>query len=196
MKMIPKNTAKLVRFLLRNIEGYGYNTNQIAKYLKISVGSSFKILKDLERKSIVTAQRIGNAVNYNLNLDNPEAVKIGELLLLEEKRLLRGYAKLYSESLQECRKGELIILFGSILTKKEFNDVDVLFVSNKSKDVHDFCQELSAIRTKPVVPLILKKEDLIKELKNRKDAIVSLIKEGVILKGESVFIEVIKNAKQ
>ncbi len=112
MKMIPKNTVKLIRFLLRNIERYGYNTNQIAKYLKISVGSSFKILKDLERKRIVAAQRIGNAVNYNLNLDNPEAVKIGELLLLEEKRLLRGYAKLYSESLQEFQKGELIILFG------------------------------------------------------------------------------------
>ncbi|MBI2577096.1 hypothetical protein HYV84_07830 [Candidatus Woesearchaeota archaeon] len=194
--MIPKNTAKLVRFLLRNIEGYGYNANQIAKYLKISVGSSFKILKDLERKRIVAAQRIGNAVNYNLNLDNPEAVKIGELLLLEEKRLLRGYAKLYSESLQEFQKGELIILFGSILTKKEFNDVDVLFVTDKPREVHDFCQEVSTIRTKPVVPLILKKEGLIKELNNRKEAIVSLIKEGVILKGESVFIEVIKNAKQ
>ncbi|MBI4154877.1 hypothetical protein HY498_02215, partial [Candidatus Woesearchaeota archaeon] len=45
-------------------------------------------------------------------------------------------------------------------------------------------------------PLILKKEDLIKELKNRKEAILSLIKEGIILKGEFVFIEVIKNVKK
>lgn len=194
--MIPKNTAKLLRFLLRNIERYGYNINQIAKYLKISVGSSFKILKDLEKNKIVTAETIGNAINYNLNLDNPETVKLCELLLLEEKRQLSGYAKLYSESIQEFNKAELIILFGSILTKKEFNDVDVLFVTNKSKEVNDFCLELSKIRTKPVVPLILKKEDLIKELKNRKEAILSLIKEGIILKGEFVFIEVIKNVKK
>ena len=196
MKMIPKNTAKLIRFLLRTIERYGYNTNQIAKRLKISVGSSFKILKDLEKNKIVTAQTIGNAINYNLNLDNPETVKLCELLLLEEKRQLSGYAKLYSESIQEFKKAELIILFGSILTKKEFNDVDVLFVTNKSKEVNDFCLELSRLRTKPVVPLILKKEDLIKELKNRKEAISSLIKEGIILKGEFVFIKVIKNAKK
>src|SRR3989338_9445843 len=158
--MIPKNTAKLIRFLLRNIERFGYNINQIAKYLKISVGSSFKILKDLEKNKIVTSQTIGNAVNHNLNLDNPETVKLCELLILEEKRQLSGYAKLYSESLQEFEKAELIILFGSILTKKEFNDVDVLFVANKSKEVNDFCLELSKIRTKPVVPLILKKQDL------------------------------------
>lgn len=194
--MIPKNTAKLIRFLLRNIERYGYNINQIARYLKISVGSSFKILKYLEKNRIVTAQNIGNAVNYNLNFDNLEAVKLCELLLLEEKRQLSGYAKLYSESLQEFGKAELIILFGSILTKKEFNDVDVLFVTNKSKEASDFCLELSKIRVKPVVPLILKKQDLIKELKNRKEAISSLIKEGVVLKGESAFIGVIKNAKK
>ena len=194
--MIPKNTGKLVRFLLRNIEKHGYNINQIAKFLKISVGSSFKILKELERNKMVTAQTIGNAINYNLNLDNPETVKLCEFLILEEKRQLSGYAKLYSESLQEFGKAELIILFGSILTKKEFNDVDVLFVTNKSKEVNNFCLELSRIRTKPIVPLILKKEDLIKELKNRKEVILSLIKEGIILKGESVFVAVIKNAKK
>ncbi|MBU1203503.1 MAG: hypothetical protein KKG60_00345 [Nanoarchaeota archaeon] len=194
--MIPKNTAKLLRFLIRNIERYGYNINQISKFLKISVGSSFKILKDLERNKIVTAQSIGNAVNYNLNLDNPETVKLCELLILEERRRLEGYAKLYSESLREFEGAELIILFGSILTKKEFNDVDVLFVTNKSKEVNEFCLKLSRIRTKPIVPLILKKVDLIKELKNRKEVILSLIREGIILKGESVFVKIIKNVKK
>ena len=194
--MIPKNTTKLLRFLIRNIERYGYNINQISKFLKISVGSSFKILKDLERNKIVTAQSIGNAVNYNLNLDNPETVKLCELLILEERRRLEGYAKLYSESLREFEGAELIILFGSILTKKEFNDVDVLFVTNKSKEVNEFCLKLSRIRTKPIVPLILKKVDLIKELKNRKEVILSLIREGIILKGESVFVKIIKNVKK
>ena len=196
MNMISKNTAKLIRFLLRNMEDYGYNSNQIAKYLKISVGSSFKILKDLEKNKIVIAQSIGNAINYNLNLVNPETVKLCELLLLEEKRQLSGYAKLYAESLQKFEKAELIILFGSVLTKKEFNDVDVLFVTHKSKEVNDFCLELSKIRAKHVVPLILKKGDLIKELRNKKEAIVSLMSRGAILKGESVFVEIIKNVKK
>ena len=194
MKMISKNTAKLIRYLLRNIEKYGHNINQIAKSIDISVGSSFKILKDLEKSKIVIVQNIGNASYYNLNLSNPETVKICELLLLEEKRQLSSYAKLYSESLKEFKKAELIVLFGSILKKKEFNDVDVLFIANP-KEVNDFCLESSKTRTKPIVPLILKKSDLIKELKKNNQAIVSLMKEGIILKGESVFIEAIKNAK-
>jgi hypothetical protein len=184
-----------MRFLLRNVEKTGFNINQIAKSLKISVGSSFKILKGLEKDKIVTAQIIGNAVYYTLNLGNPETIKLCELLLLEEKRHLTGYAKLYAESIKEFKKAELIILFGSILAKKEFNDVDALFVTNRVKDVNGFCLEISKIRTKPVVPLILKKEDLIKELRNRKEVIVAIIKEGIVLKGESIFIDVIRNAK-
>jgi predicted nucleotidyltransferase len=193
--MIPKNTSKIIKFLLRNTEKTNCNINQIAKSIKISVGSSFKILKELEKTKIVTSQAIGNAAYYVLNLDNLEAVKLCELLLLEEKRHLTGYAKLYSESIQYFDKAELIILFGSVLTKKEFNDVDVLFVTNKVKEVNAFCLEVSKIRTKPVVPLILKKADLIKELKERKEVIVSIIKEGIVLKGESILVEVIKNAK-
>ncbi len=87
----------------------------------------------------------------------------------------------------------MIILFGSVLKSKAFNDVDVLFLTSQAKKVKEFCLELTKIRTKPIVPLILKKDDLIDEIKQGKEAIISLIKEGVILKGESVFLEVIKN---
>lgn len=193
--MIPKNTIKIIRFLLRNAEKTGHNINQIAKSVKISVGSSFKILKGLEKDKIASSQIIGNAVYYALNLNNPETVKLCELLILEEKRHLTGYARLYAESIEKFDKAELIILFGSVLANKEFNDVDVLFVTNRVKEVNAFCLELSKIRTKPVVPLILKKEDLIKELKSRKESIISIIKEGIVLKGEQIFLDVIKNAK-
>ncbi|MBU0535784.1 MAG: hypothetical protein KKE20_02380 [Nanoarchaeota archaeon] len=193
--MIPKNTAKIIMFLLRNTDEK-HNINQIAKSVDISVGSSFKILKELEKSRIVSPERIGNARYYTLNLDSKETIKLCELLILEEKRRLTGHPKLYCESLQEFDKAELIILFGSILKKKEFNDVDALFVTDKVKEVTDFCLELSRIRTKPVVPLILRKKDLIKELKGRKEAIISIIKEGIVIKGESVFIEVIRDAEK
>jgi len=194
--MVSKNTARIVRFLLRSIEKIGYNINQIAKAVKISVGSSFNILKSLEKNKIVIANPIGNALYYALNLENLETIKLCELFLLEEKRNLKGYAKLYAESLQNFEKAEMIVLFGSILSNKEFNDVDVLFITDKVKDVNTFCLELSKMRTKPVVPLILKKNDFIRELKDKKDVIVSIIKNGVVLKGESVFLGIIKNAKK
>lgn len=119
-----------------------------------------------------------------------------ELLLIGEKRTLKSYPKLYGEGIQKFERAELIILFGSVLDNKNFNDVDVLFVTDKLKEVTKFCLDLSKVKTKPIVPLILKKENLNKEIKNKKEVLLNIIKRGVILKGESVFIEVLKNAKQ
>lgn len=180
-------------YLLRNLELP--NINQISRKLNISVGSAFKILKSLEEKSIVLSSNLGNAKYYQINLENEEAKMVSELILLEEKRTLKGYAKLYSDELQTFKCAELIALFGSVLSNKEFNDVDILFLTDKPKEVTKFCRELSRIRTKPVIPLILKKEDFIKEIKDKKEAILNILKTGVILRGESAFLEVLKNAR-
>ncbi len=192
--MIPKNTRKIILYLLRNLELV--NINQISKKLSISVGSAFKILKELEKNNIVLSSNLGNAKFYQINLNNEETIRWCEILLSEERRNLKGYSKIYAEEIQKFEHAELIILFGSVLTNKDFNDVDVLFITNKPKEVTKFCLNLSKIRTKPVVPLILKKEDLIKEIKNKKEVILNIIRTGIILRGESVFIRVLKNVKQ
>ena len=192
--MIPKNTKKIILYLLRNLELV--NINQISKLLDISVGSSFKILKELEKNNIAIFSDLGNAKFYQINLNNEETIKWCEILLSEEKRNLKGYSKIYADEIQKFEHSELTILFGSVLSNKEFNDVDVLFITNKPKEVTKFCLNLSKVRTKPVVPLILKKEDFIKEIKNRKEVVLNILKTGVILRGESTFVGVLKNAKQ
>ena len=193
--MIPKNTARVIMHLLRNIDEFGCNINQIAKLNKISVGSAFKILKDLEKDKILVKKDISNASHYKLNFDNPETIKLCELLLLTERRSLKGHAKLYADEVVHFKDAEMILIFGSVLRSKEFNDVDVLFLTNQTKKVNNFCLEISKVRTKPVVPLIMKKEDLIKAIKNKKEAILWMIKEGIVLRGESLFVDVIKNVR-
>ena len=191
--MIPKNTAKIILFLLKNIDEFGYNINQISKLNKISVGSAFKILKEFEKNEIVLKKDISNASHYKLNLNNHETTKLCELLLLGEKRKLKGYAKIYSDEIIKFKQAEFIVLFGSVLKGKNFNDVDVLFVTNQIKKVKDFCLDISKVRTKPVVPLILRKDDLIKKIKGGKGPILDMINKGVVLKGENAFLEVLKN---
>lgn len=191
--MIPKNTKKIVMYLLRSFERS--NINQISKKLSISVGSAFKILKELETENIVLLQQIGNAKYYALNLKNKETVKLCELLLLEEKRKLKSYPKIYADELEGFKDADLIILFGSILRNKEFNDVDVLFVTGEVKEVNDFCLKISQVKTKPVIPLILRKSDFIKEIRNKKESILEIIRTGIIIKGESTFLEVLENVR-
>ena len=191
--MIPKNTARVIVYLLRNLDDFGYNINQIAKLNKISVGSAFKILKDLEKDKIIIKKEISNASHYKLNFDNPETIKLCELLLLSEIRNLKGHAKLYADEVVKFKDAEMIIIFGSVMKGKEFNDVDVFFLTNQTKKITDFCLEISTVRTKPVVPLIMKQEDLIKAMENKREAILGMIKEGIVLRGESIFVEIIKN---
>ncbi len=191
--MIPKNTKKIILYLLKNLELE--NINQISKKLKISVGSVFKIFKKLEESNMVFSSNLGNAKFYQINLENNEILKLCELLLIEERRVLEGYSKIYGEEIMNFENAELIILFGSVLNNKCFNDVDVLFVTNKPKEVTKFCLGLSKVRTKPIVPLILEKKDLIKEIKTKKQVILDILRTGVVLKGESVFLDVLKNVK-
>ena len=178
--MIPKNTKKIILYLLRNLELV--NINQISKKLSISVGSAFKILKELEKSNIVISNNLGNAKFYQINLNNEETIRWCEILLSEERRNLKGYSKIYAGEIQKFEHAELIILFGSVLSNRDFNDVDVLFITNKPKEVTKFCLNLSKIRTKPVVPLILKKEDFIKEIKNKKEAVLNILKTGIVLR--------------
>ena len=194
MKMVSKNTKKVMHFLLRSLEPI--NINQLSRKLKISVGGSFKILNKLEKEKLILCNKIGNAKYYKIDLDNKEAFALSELILLENKRKLKEYSKLYAEEIVKFNKADLIILFGSVLNKKDFNDVDVLFVTSKIKAVTEFCLKISRIKTKPVVPLIIREEDLIKKLKKKNKVIIEVFNSGVVLHGERFFLEVLKNVER
>jgi len=166
----------------------------------MSIGSVHKILKDLEKRNIILSRELGNALYYALNFDSNEALKLGEIILIEEKSNFLKNNKVGKVYASDLEKGDAdcIVLFGSILTKsKEARDIDVLFIVKNEegvREVHKFCLEISKIRTKKINPLIMLEQDLISNMKKKNKAMLDLIKNGVILKGEEVFIKIIKNA--
>lgn len=190
---ITKNTLKIIEYLLKNIDKTGFNVNQLARNIKISVGSSHKIIKELKSNNIVNTIDLKTSIYYKLNLNNPDTIDLCKLILRENKRNLSSTAKVYSEEIEKF-PAEIIILFGSILNKKEFNDVDVLFITNKVKEVNIFCNETSKIRTKPINPLIMTFNDFIHNIKNKQKVILELINKGIIIKGEEKYIKALKNA--
>jgi len=191
---ISKNTNKVIDFLLRNIGKVGFNVNQLSKNIKISVGSAHKILHELKKEEIVIITDMKSSIYYKLNLNNPDTIDICKLILRENKKHLPSYIKIYVEEIEKFKEAEIIILFGSILDKKDFNDVDVLFITNKIKEVNLFCNEISKIRTKPINPLIMKLDDFTKNIKNKNNVILEIINKGVIINGEERYMVVLKNA--
>lgn len=191
--MYSKNTLEIMEFLLRNYSSE-YNVNQIARRLKISVGSAHGIVKDLEKRKVLDARELGNAIYYRINFNNSEARKLCEIILLkgkEEALRKNAFAKIYSREIEKFRYAKIIVLFGSVLVKKEkAGDVDVLFVIDK-KDagkVNEFCIEVSKTKTKSIVPLIMTYADLRKNIAGNKEVIRDIVKKGVVLFGESLFV--------
>ncbi len=193
-----KNKSKILNFLLRNLDPH--NINQIARILGISLGSVHKILKELEDLKLVKNKEIGNALYYNINFDNIEAIKYLEVILIEDKNHVvnrNRTAKVYVSDI-ESYNAKCIVLFGSILMSGEqAKDVDALFIirsKEQIKEVYNFCLQISKIRTKKVNPIIMLEQDFINNIKNRNKAVLDIIKRGIILKGGEIFVRSIKNA--
>lgn len=190
-----KNEEKVLALLLREA-GEKYSINQLAKKIKISVGSAHKILKDFERRKIVIADRIANAVLYRINFKNKEARKLCELLLIKDKaqKLEKNkYAKIYSEDLKQFESlADICTLFGSILTKREkARDVDVLFITKKAEAVVDKCADISKSRTKTINPLIMNLKDFREKLIEKDAIVINILKNGVVLFGEEEIIKLL-----
>lgn len=195
-----KTSDEILLFLLKNSEKE-YSINQIARFIKRTPSGVFKELKNLERKRIVLSKRIGNSKIYKLNFENIEAIKTCELLLISEKdeRLSKNpLASVLAKDFAKLKEySDIIIMFGSVLEKKEPRDIDIFVVA---KPVHaamigNICREISMLHGKSAVPLILSSHDFVDNIKKQDKVILDIIKKGVVLKGYEKFVEGIKNAK-
>src|SRR3989338_3971810 len=63
------NRTRIFEFLYKN-NNSNYNINEISRLLGISVGSAFKILKQLEKESYVHVEKKNNALLYRINLND------------------------------------------------------------------------------------------------------------------------------
>lgn len=78
------NEAKILEFLYKNPEK-GYNINQIARLIGISVGSAFKILKIMEKRAYVVLYKEKNALIYRINLTDKTRELYYKLVICEKK---------------------------------------------------------------------------------------------------------------
>ena len=194
--MTSTNKDKIISLLLHNPLSI-YNINQISRVLHISVGSTYKIIKQLESGKITKNIKLGNAIYYRLDFSNPKTEKIASLILIQERDTIfnkKPIVKVYGQEIQEigCK---IAILFGSILTKRinHINDIDVLFVVQKkqeSKNIYKQCLNISKFKTKPIVPLILTKKEFKKKIEEKESIILEVIKQGVVLSGEDELIKI------
>ena len=110
---------------------------------------------------------MGNAKYYKINLENDEAKKIWELILLEEKRNLKGYPRLYANEIKDFKKADEIILRFLKQGKVAICPTDTVYglicdATNK-KAVEKLFKIKKRQKTKPI-PIFVKNVKMAKEL--------------------------------
>ncbi|HLC58725.1 MAG TPA: winged helix-turn-helix domain-containing protein [Candidatus Nanoarchaeia archaeon] len=80
--MISDKQRQIIQLLLSKKEGY--NVNQIARILNISVSWTHETLKILEKEAILKSEKFGNSILFSLNFNNPKTEKVVELIALDK----------------------------------------------------------------------------------------------------------------
>ncbi len=195
MNEISPNEINAILTIFKDFNN-SYNANNLSKKINITSMGCLKILKDLEKKKILTSKQLGKARFYKINFENNYAKTYLKFILESEAEESSPRIKKW---IRETRKleeiGEIGIIFGSVLHKEEHSDIDLFLLLAKKNNIkiNKQIEELNKINIKKIHVLKQTEEDLIKNLKDKNAVIISAIKEGIIAFGYEKIIKVIEN---
>ena len=189
MKDITQKEMEAVLTLVKSPEEI-YNANSLAKVLDITSMGALKILKRLEKEGIVKARQIGKATTYKIS-QSDYAQHYITLLLSRELLQAESFVKRWVNEIKKLKSVQIAVLFGSVLRKKEVEDIDVLLVTDQKNfpKLKKEIEELNKINIKRIHPMYQSFEDVIKNIKERDKPLLNAIK-GMVVLGEEKFLEV------
>ena len=192
-------TANEMRSLIRILKepAADYNARSLGMEEGISHMGALKILKKMGGKRFVLSRKMGNAVYYRPNLSEEYPEKLFEFLLRKEAEESAPRTRMWvREARNLSGKAEAAIIFGSVLGKKEYNDVDILLVlsAEQNKGIDAAIADLNCINSKPIHPVKQTKDDLVRNIRNGDKVVLSALRSGVVAFGYGEIIEVLKDA--
>lgn len=164
-----------------------YNSRNISPKVGLTHSGAFRALKKLEEKEIVKPRRVGKAVIYSLNLENPLTLKEIETALtiesLKHRMWIEEFKKLEG-------KAKFVVLFGSILrNEKEARDIDLHVVADKKQyhEIKKIIEERNKILPKPIHLVFQTPADFKTDIKRKYKVTIEIIKTGIVLFGQDEF---------
>lgn len=191
-----KNEEKAVLRILKNPENE-YNANSISKIIKVTSMGALKLLKRLEKRSILKLRKVSNISFYKINFENEYAVDYVSLMLKSEAENSSSYVKRWIGEMRKIKNAGIGIIFGSVLSKGEVaNDIDVLFAVEKNKfdNLSNEVEKLNLINEKKIHPVFQTKEDLMRNIEKKDKVVLEAIK-GIVTFGEKEFVKLIGGVK-
>ncbi len=113
--MLTEKQKLILKLLLTNKEGY--NVNQIARILNISVSWTHEALKILEKEGILMSEKRANALLFRINWVNPKAEKVCEFILLDTKPKVKDTEEAKEEKPKETPKPSYAQIYNTIVSQ-------------------------------------------------------------------------------
>ena len=195
---VTENGKKVLKLMFTDFLT-SYNSYNIKDKIGLSNAGSLKLLRSLHEKNLLTSNKMGNAIFYKPNLENNYLLKCMELIFLDHSDLssfVKGW--IYDlDSLAPYTKA--VLLFGSILKKgKEAKDVDVCIILKKSEDygqLQVMVNQMNKSNRLKIHPLFLTEKVFEQKLKEKDKPLVEIVKSCVVVHGQELFVEVLKNVQ-
>ncbi len=163
--------------------------------LGIPVQTISRTVEQLAKEGILTTEKIGKSIIPRLNYTE-KATTTAKIAMIEEAEKADPYIKRWITELQKIENADIIILFGSIITKKkEAKDIDVMLIAEKEKikKLSKEINELNKINIKPIHPVYQTKEDLKDNLEKKDPVILNALK-GITLRGHEKIMQIVHEA--
>ncbi|MBT4373830.1 hypothetical protein HOD25_04110 [archaeon] len=185
--------------LLRMFKDFSsdYNANNLSKLFDITSMGVLKILKRLEEQGLLVLRKVSNIKFYDFNFESSYARDYISLLFRKEASNSSPSVKRWINEIRKIKNVEMVILFGSVLTKgKNAKDIDVLFLVKEKSfgKLKEEIRKLNLINDKKIHAVYQTKKDFVSNLKNKDEVVLDILK-GVVVFGEKELINILGRVK-
>ena len=113
-------------------------------------------------------------------------------LLKREAEQAPAHIKMWINELRKIKNADIAILFGSILRKKEANDIDALLITDQKRfsKLKKEVESINLINIKKLLPMYQSKKDIRVNIKKGGKALLNAIK-GIIAFGEDKVVDLL-----
>ena len=196
MNEITKTEIAVILQIIKHPQ-IDYNSNNLAKAIGVTPMGALKVVKRLERESILKAKKFGNTTIYSFNPENIYAKQHVTLIISREAQYVSPLIKRWILELKKIQSAEMIILFGSVLEKSIPNDIDILCMTNQKNfsKLQLEVERINDINIKKIHPLYQTKDDVISNIKKGDKPILNAIN-GIVIFGQEKFLEIYHESRK
>ena len=193
IRAITQNEMDVVLTIFKDVDG-DYNANSLSKVIGVSSMGALKILKRLEAQGILISKQMGQALFYKVNLEEDYARSYVQFLLKKEASESAPRIRRWVRELRRIEGADIGILFGSVLRKEKFNDVDALVVLRKAQNrrLDKSIRDLNKINVKKIHAVKQTRKDLVSNLGKKDRVVLEIVKSGIVLSGYEEIVEVVR----